>query len=180
MGSFTSWNIHTGSPEAAVVTHAVSIVQLHPENDAWWWMHKQRERERERWRLRGKCVSVCLSAFCLLSFLLLKIILLKAEYVGVGGQEFYNLKNNWQITKALFLMTCIKNLLPAEVNSLQLRQTQVLVFFLKQKQHLKMWVYLGLKEKKRAASVIIVKIPAFTYIPKTLLNQDASPSSHRV
>lgn len=107
-----------------------------------------RGKERERWRLRGKCVSVCLSAFCLLSFLLLKIILLKAEYVGVGGQEFYNLKNIWQITKALFLMTCIKNLLPAEVNSLQLRQTQVLVFFLKQKQHLKMWVYLGLKEKK--------------------------------
>lgn len=48
-------------------------------------------------------------------------------------------------------MTCIKNLLPAEVNSLQLRQTQVLVFFLKQKQHLKMWVYLGLKEKKKSS-----------------------------
>lgn len=59
-------------------------------------------RGKERWRLRGKCVSVCLSAFCLLSFLLLKIILLKAEYVVVGGQEFYNLKNIWQITKLFF------------------------------------------------------------------------------
>lgn len=108
-----------------------------------------RGEERERWRLRGKCMSVCLCTFCLLSFLLLKIISLKAEYVGAGGQEFYNLKKIWQITKALFLMTCIKNLLPAEVNSLQLRQTQVPVFFLKQKQHLKMWVYLGLKREKK-------------------------------
>lgn len=120
-----------------MVTHAVSIVQLHPENDAWCWMHKQREREREMEAAWEVCVSVFVrilpAVFSFAENNFAKSGICWSRRSGVLQSEEY-LANN----KSSFIMTCIKNLLPAEVNSLQLRQTQVLVLFLKQKQHLKM------------------------------------------